>query len=228
LDISASFTPQISIGDISAGPPDPAKFQIWLQLNGSIFTGIFFYAGSVAGWITTPPVLTPGIITNNLLAANSVGTSNLQSGSVTGAKLANGLPLSVLTPGGERQTITTQNGVVAWRPTIVQSPNLSWANVITWTHGIGAVPNYVRVVYVCISDGDPLGYSLGDEVDATGGAGYTSSDSGTLSDYAANIMCNSTVVNVLRLTTLIKNAAASARGTPNPGFWQVKIYAGII
>ena len=226
LDISASFTPQIFIGDISNGPPDPTKYQIWLQLNGSTLNGIFFYAGSIAGWITIPPVLTPGCITNNLLAANSVGTSNLQPGSVTGAKLANGLPLSVLTPGGERQTITTQGGIVAWRPTVVQSPNLSFSSVVTWNHGIGATPNYVRAVWICISPGEPFGYSVGDEVEPKSDIVTVTNATG------AGILANQTLVNIVAAgrINLIPTAAGTAYFSPGgyPAYWQLKIYAGII
>src|SRR5208282_5294415 len=52
LDISASIPAQIYVGDVSQGPPNPAQYKIWLQLNGSVFNGFYYYAGSVAGWVT--------------------------------------------------------------------------------------------------------------------------------------------------------------------------------
>jgi hypothetical protein len=63
LDISASITQQIFIGDVASGPPDNTKYSLWLQLNGTTVNGLFYFAGTTAGWVTEPNVLVAGAIT---------------------------------------------------------------------------------------------------------------------------------------------------------------------
>lgn len=74
LDVSASITNQIYIGDIANGPPDPAVYQLWLQLDGTQVNGLFFYAGTTAGWVEQANPLQPGAVTINMLAPQAPGS----------------------------------------------------------------------------------------------------------------------------------------------------------
>lgn len=235
LDVSSSTHPQIYIGDVAAGAPDPADFQLWLQLNGAVVNGLYYFAGNTLGWITEPSVLVNGCITSAMLQAGSVTTAALANGSVTVAKLANGIPLSVFAAGNPYQVIRTlANGEVAWSRLMNASPLFSVAagsaGFYSWSHGLGGIPTLVRVVYVCITDSPTTGYSAGDEVEATFGSGSTSSGPGTAEETGANIVCNDQYVKVLGLTNQVKTASNSGRvaitGSEAVN-WNVKIYAGI-
>ena len=129
LDTSASFTAQIYVGDVSQGPPDPSVYQIWLQLNGSIFNGFYYYAGSSAGWVTEPTVLTAGCITAspvNMLSDGCVLSAAIGSGQVTSAKLSPNLPPSIIGPGNPYQVVQTNSGgnQAVWTTLMSTSPNI--------------------------------------------------------------------------------------------------------
>src|SRR5208282_4004358 len=40
LDLTASISDQIFIGDVAGGPPDPTIYTLWLQLNGTAVNGL--------------------------------------------------------------------------------------------------------------------------------------------------------------------------------------------
>jgi hypothetical protein len=234
LDVSSSVHPQIFIGDVAAGAPDSTKYQLWLQLNGSVVNGLYYFAGNTLGWITELSVLVNGSISSAMLQAGSVTTVALANGSVTVAKLQNGIPLSVFAAGNPYQFVRTfANGEVGWGRLMNASPLFSiaaGAGFYSWSHGLGGIPNLVRVVFVCITDSPATGYAAGDEIEATFGSGSTSSGPGSAEESGANILCNDLYVKVLGLTNQVKTAANSARVTitgPEAVNWNVKIYAGI-
>jgi hypothetical protein len=74
LDLSASVSQQIFIGDVANGPPDSSTFSLWLQTNGSSVNGLFWFAGGTAGWVTTPKELVNGAVTLAMLAPQAAGS----------------------------------------------------------------------------------------------------------------------------------------------------------
>jgi len=74
LDVSASVTNQIFIGDIANGAPDSSVYQLWLQLNGTQVNGLFYFAGSTAGWVKQASELVPGAVQLNMLAPQNPGS----------------------------------------------------------------------------------------------------------------------------------------------------------
>jgi len=230
LDVSASTSPQIYVGDISQGPPDPTQYQIWLQLNGSVFNGFFYYAGSILGWVTEPSVLTAGCITSspiNMLAAGCVLTAAIGNGQVNQSKLAPNLPPAIIGPGNPYQIIQTdQTGAsVGWVTLVSTSPNLTYSTAITWAHGLPKTPNIIRVVWVCIAADVANGYSVGDELSAGSRGQPTGSAPGVRA--GVTIVANATNIKVLGLDPYQLNQTGSAQfvlDTSTP-LWVVKIYA---
>ena len=74
LDVSASVTNQIFIGDIANGAPDSSVYQLWLQLNGTQVNGLFYFAGATAGWVKQASELVPGAVQVNMLAPQNPGS----------------------------------------------------------------------------------------------------------------------------------------------------------
>ena len=74
LDVSASISEQIYIGDVSGTTPDPTKYSLWLKLRGTLVLGLYYYAGTSAGWVTTPNELVTGSVTLDKLASQAVGS----------------------------------------------------------------------------------------------------------------------------------------------------------
>jgi hypothetical protein len=86
LDISASSTPQIFIGDIAGPTPDPTKYSLWMQLSGTVVLGLYYYAGTVAGWVRQPSELLAQAISLDKIANQAAGsliTFNTSSAAVT-------------------------------------------------------------------------------------------------------------------------------------------------
>ena len=231
LDVSASTSPQIYVGDISQGPPDPTQYQIWLQLNGSVFNGFFYYAGSILGWVTEPSVLTAGCITSspvNMLAAGCVLTAAIGSGQVNQSKLAPNLPPSILAPGNPYQIIQTNSdgNAAGWVTLMSQSPNLAYATVMTWAHGLSEVPSIIRVVFICVADDTANGYSVDDEIEAIGNCGQPTGGSPGVRP-GVTIYANATNIGVLGLDEYRLNQTGSTQvklNTTTP-LWMIKIYA---
>jgi hypothetical protein len=132
LDLSASISDQIYIGDISNGPPDPTVYQLWLQLNGTAVNGLFYYAGSTAGWVTEASVLVPGAITPVMLHQQPPGsliTFNVNS------------QTTILPPGNPGTILLSSGNGLLWG-SIVESkgiPNfiapVTLATISTTTYG---------------------------------------------------------------------------------------------
>lgn len=74
LDVSASVTDQIYVGDIANGPPDSSVYSIWLQLNGTAVNGLFYYAGTTAGWVAQQSPLQVGSVQLPMLAPQNTGS----------------------------------------------------------------------------------------------------------------------------------------------------------
>ena len=105
LDVSASITDQIFVGDIANGAPDPNTFQIWLQLNGTTVNGLFYYAGSTAGWVAQASPLNVGTVQLAYLTPQNTGSLITFD--------ANRNPI-LLPPGSPGTFLVSTGGVPTW------------------------------------------------------------------------------------------------------------------
>lgn len=138
LDVSASVTQQIFIGDKANGPPDPTKYQIWLQLNGSAVVGLFYFAGATIGWVTQAKELVQGAVAPNMLAPQNPGsliTFDLNS------------QPTILAPGTPGQFLqSTGNSLIYTTPSFTRGVPVF---IIPVT--LATVPNDSAVVWTTIS-----------------------------------------------------------------------------
>lgn len=224
LDLSASTTQQIYIGDISAGAPDNTKYQLWVQLDGSTVNGLFYYTGSTTGWVQKSKELVAGSVTNLILADNAVTDTKIAPGAVTVSKIAGNLPLAKLASGSEGQVVSTVSGTAAWKTLISSSGNIGWANntVTQWAHSLSAAPTYVRAVLVCVNANN--GHAVGEEMDLPGSS--VDPGSGRVPTVSADATYVSLAVSAyVGILTLSGTTVTGETGASNTD-WKLKFYVG--
>lgn len=197
LDLSASYLPQIWVGDTE---PDVTKFVLWYKLLDTAVVGLFYYTGTE--WVSQNLDIADGSITSAELANNSITTVKLRALAVTVDKLAAGIEMIKWVKGNSREFIrmnptgTSPN----WRKVFFKSPLLNFGAPGTFEvfpHGLPEAPFAVQLYAVWTGPGTYHGMSVGDEIclmiygnqagnglvkDATnikfhhGGGGYTMPD----------------------------------------------------
>lgn len=123
LDLSASVSDEIYIGDIADGAPDSDTYSLWLQTDGSAVNGLFWYAGGTAGWVTQPKELVNSAVELPMLAPQATG--------------------SLITFDGNQNPVLLALGGAG---TFLQSTGdgLQWSNLYT-VHG---TPKYITPVVI--------------------------------------------------------------------------------
>lgn len=161
LDISASYTPQIFVGEDT---PDPDKFQLWLRLDGLTVLGLYAYLGSTAGWVAQV-VVPDGSITTAKLADSAVTTPKIQNLAVTAEKLANVLDLSAKTvtlPTNAIQDIFDRGFWQSSNDFIIAASGVT----ASATHTLNRVPKFFVAYLVALEDNpSSSGYGAGDLLD---------------------------------------------------------------
>lgn len=163
LDISASFTKQIWVGETA--PSDAGTtYQIWFKLSGTAVVGLFYYMGADAGWVEETAELGVGTVLTANLADGAVTTEKIANGAVTSAKLANGVSVSKLDGGSNYEFLRMlTSSEPSWEPLLQESEDKDIV-VNTWItvdHGLGRVPNILEAVLVCRTA--EFGWGVNDE-----------------------------------------------------------------
>lgn len=217
LDISASVADQISVGP---DEPDPEEFQIWLKTEGNEMIGLFFYAGTEAGWVTSTPVVeVPDNSVSTVKIQNSaVTTSKIANGAVTNAKLASGIALTKLEIGEERAFLRMNEagGAPVWVANVSLADFAFVASsTLSFEHGLSEAPYKVEAFWICTADDD--GYEEGDVVD------WHSFWNGTEANMHS-LWWNATHVGVtLDATIRGLNRETSSEGVLNPTSWDIRL-----
>lgn len=172
LDISNSYNPQILVSETA--PADPTKTPMWLKITGDVVDGLYYYSGVTDGWVTQDVSIHDGSITTAMLADSAITTVKVADLAITTDKLANDISMTKWAQGLAKQFIRMND--IATTPewvTLLYASNeiaVAFNTVLEWTHSLGGVPHDVQAVWVC-KESD-LGYSVGDEIDVSGGWSY--------------------------------------------------------
>lgn len=212
LDVSASITEQIYIGDVSATTPDPAKYSLWLQLSGSAVKGLYYYAGSTTGWVTKPLELTAQSVTLEKLANQVPGS--LISFDETGKAV-------LVAPGTPGLFLQTSGVSLGWAtppvlhglPTFVTPVDLATVpstDAVTWTTISGVQNHGVPVTATAII--------LGTALDAHGDA------------YQAFMNMRANASGSAYVLAMIRNPGGGTYNTAtyNQGIYPVSLSSGVL
>jgi hypothetical protein len=186
------------------------------------------------GTITCTNVAEQGIRDTNILTGTITDTQISPSAAIKTSKLAltagigitiSGDTISSSLTGGSG--ITIAGGVISM--SMGQSSQLmipGYTSDLTVTHGLGAVPKMIRVVFVCTSATGPFGAN--DEVDMSTGTLSTTTTGGTtptgLLPYA--VSANGTTITLTALGNVWKLSAMGTSGSAQilTGSWKVRVY----
>lgn len=216
------LTQQIWIGDKNT-EPDHTKYQVWLKLDGTTFSKWSVWLGDFIGWVDQDNSIAPGSITTTELGKPCIYRDNIADGEVIASKIQNELPVNKLANGSAGQVLRTNadGATVNWETMIGAGTEHSWTNSsgdsYTESHGLGAIPKFVRCVLVCKTA--DIGYHVGDEVDIreahiNDGAHYTDG-------LVFRVTANSTSVSV---GVTAGSTVWIGGSNPTTSRWKIKLY----
>jgi hypothetical protein len=235
---------------IAADAVTTAKILDGNVTGSKIATGTITTTNIADGTIASADIA-PAAIVASLLAANSVGTSNLQSGfALQGTNIASGTITSnlIAASGLNYTNLSTFNGTArqqlrvngaatafewftppftnSYSQTAASTLPTSGSGTLTFAHGLGVVPKLVRVVVVCNDIDSTTGYSTDEEIDLA-----HVSYSGSIYKSPYFVYANSTNVcvmynnAVMPLPGVVLKRDLSATATLTAAKWNIKVYA---
>lgn len=188
------------------------------KITNGVITNI-----KIAGGGIVETNLAASIVTTPKIADGAVSLDKITNGVITGAKLAGGTVFGTNIAG---------NTITATNLNFVPMTNVVYTSVeidvpvagsgITNAHGLGSMPNLVRVVLVCKTG--EYGYVAGDELDAANVAVYN------FANAAFSISANGTDIMIQRsnddyLLVPSRTTTLGAQVDLSEAKWKIKIYA---
>jgi hypothetical protein len=157
----------------------------------------------------------------NVIAGEGIQSSNIVSGSISNLQIAAAAAIATSKLALSAGTgITISGDTISADSAIGVSSEHTWDNSgdasINVTHGLGAVPKYVRVVLVCKTG--ELGFSAGNEIPAED---VWHNDGSHVYDREFTYAATASLVTVYvwsGSTVFVK------QGTLTPGSWNLKVY----